>query len=658
MPQQNPSVLWKTPLRPYLLLLIIGVLVWGTSIHNGYIHIDTPWLVINNPILATGSAAHLPTIFTDFSFSTRTTLGAEYLPIRDISVLLDFYLFGDNWHWHHFTNLLLYMGSCLVLLAIFAELLGKTTTAWLITMLFCVHPTHLESVSWLASRKDVLSLLFLLLGILSYLRLKNGLIWATVLGGLAYWSKNTAIMLPPLLVMISVLHHRENPFRIRWVLQWIPMAVLFSIGLTISMRVGDTVGMLAQYRGETIWDNITIMARVWSQYLQQLSFPTNLSIYYAEPLSENNPKTFSGIVFMLAIITGPLFLWKRNAPAAIGLIWIGLGLLPVSQIFPIQNLIADRYLLLPSAGFLLTLGALWNRRTSSILGISLALLALILWTSITIKRIPLWHNSINLFEDAIAKDPLEPRGWVGLAGRHKAEGRNEQAEKILNKGLGVIPDNTLILESIGKLHYDMNKPEIAEYELSLMWKKDKTRRNGANILALLLHKKTKALEQEISRLLKEDSYILLRRFSLSLVSNTSPLIQAYLGISEAEEERFLTFQQAWQLQYQYSQKTLQIARELTNQHSLYPKGWNTLGVINMGRGNFTAAKEAFLQAHNLDNRNPKTLTNLGSVSLQQGLCKEAISWWEKAIQLDETIAIPKQGIHYIKSNFDDQCQPK
>ena len=156
MTQKATSILWKSPFRAYLLLLVIGVVVWADAIHSGYIHLDSPWLVIENPVLATGSFDTLPQIFIDMSFSGRIDLGAEYLPIRDISVLLDFAIFGDKWQWHHFTNVALYLLSCLLLLRIFAEFFGKTTKAWIVGLLFCIHPLHIESVIWLASRKDVL----------------------------------------------------------------------------------------------------------------------------------------------------------------------------------------------------------------------------------------------------------------------------------------------------------------------------------------------------------------------------------------------------------------------------------------------------------------------------------------------------------------------
>ena len=123
-------------------------------IHSGYVSLDTPWLVVNNPILSTGSYNHIATIFTDISLGTRLVLGAEYLPVRDLSVLLDFALFGDRFAYHHLSNLLLYLGSVFLLLRISAELFGKSGQVWLLVLLFTVHPIHVENVAWLGERVE------------------------------------------------------------------------------------------------------------------------------------------------------------------------------------------------------------------------------------------------------------------------------------------------------------------------------------------------------------------------------------------------------------------------------------------------------------------------------------------------------------------------
>ena len=150
--------LWAHPLRAPLLLGLLTVFVYSRTIHHGYVAYDTPWLVVNNPLLRGGSVSSIPAILFGMDTGTRLILGAEYLPIRDLSVLLDHAVFGRDWSGHHAQNLFWYVLGCLFFLALLRTIFGERLRTFLGACLFAVHPVHVESVAWLASRKDVLSL--------------------------------------------------------------------------------------------------------------------------------------------------------------------------------------------------------------------------------------------------------------------------------------------------------------------------------------------------------------------------------------------------------------------------------------------------------------------------------------------------------------------
>ena len=271
-------------MRAHLLLLLLGVTVWARSIHGSFVNYDTPWLVIENHLLSGGDASVIPAIFTDLSLSTRLLLGAEYLPIRDLSVLADFAVFGTDWWGHHALNLLWYLLSCGLALSVFKALLKDNRKAWVAAAVYMVHPLHVESVSWLASRKDVVSLAFFFASILGWLR--GGWRWgaaSVVCLGLAYWSKNTAITLPAVLVVISLLHSRQSPLRARWWLQWIPYGLLALLGLVLTFHVGGMVSMLSPVRADSAWGVLNIEVQVIARYLMVIVAPFGLSVRYPEP---------------------------------------------------------------------------------------------------------------------------------------------------------------------------------------------------------------------------------------------------------------------------------------------------------------------------------------------------------------------------------------
>ncbi|MEC7984111.1 MAG: tetratricopeptide repeat protein [Myxococcota bacterium] len=577
------KAIWKTPFRPYILLFLWSFSLWIGVIHSGYVSLDTPWLVVNNPILSSGSYNQISTIFTDISLGTRLVLGAEYLPMRDLSVLLDFALFGDRFAFHHFSNLLLYLGSVLLLLRIAIELFGKSGRIWLLVLLFAVHPIHVESVAWLASRKDVLSLFFICLAILSFLRSSRPMLWACVFGMCAYWSKNTAITLAPILVVLSVYYKKEDWKSPRWWRQWIPLAMCFGVGLFITMYVGGQVAMFAPPRSDHSLGILSITAQAWVAYAQLLFLPLSLSIFYVEPVEGWYFSSVLGLVFIVICISFPLF-YKKKA-TALGLAWILFGLLPVSQITPIQNLIADRYLLLPSIG-LIFIGADYVEKQRMPY---LVFFACLLFSFLTHQRIQVWHSSETLWRDLIEKQSREPRGWTALAGYYIEQGNATEAETVLRTGLRVLPDNPQIYQSLGTLYYKTGELSRAQLMFEMALAQDNTLRKAQNNLSLILHK-------------------------------------------EGESE-----------------KALNIATELCKQHPLYETGWNTRAAIALDVKKYDEAESSLEQAHRLNPYAVSVLVNYGNLAYLRQDYPRAKMWWERSLMLDPEQSHAKAGLEHLKT---------
>jgi hypothetical protein len=579
------QTLWKSTVRPYVVLLLLGFLVWNGVIHAGYIALDTPWLVINNPILSHGSYNQVGTIFTDLSLGTRQTLGAEYLPIRDLSVLLDFALFDDWLVGHHLQNLLLYLGACCVLLSISMELFGRTSKVWLLVALYMVMPIHVESVAWLASRKDILALFFGLLSVWAYLKCRRPMLWATIFLILAYWSKNTAIVIPVVLVSISLLYKKGDMRSLRWWSQWIGIGIVQLWMLKRTMDVGSMMGMFSEPRADGFWGVWSITAQVWLHYLESILLPLSLSSYYVEPIAGWNIEAVLGGLLMVLSFAAPIF--YRTPALALGFIWFFWGLLPVSQIIPIQNLMADRYLLFPSIGVICIGAYMIQRRRGMWVLIIFSLCSAVQ----TINRIPVWHSTIHFWGDLTKKAPSLVQGWVGLAGQYTDNEEWEEAERILRAGQKEVPspfDRAKIHQGLGLMAYQKGDMAQAELMLELALYEDGALRKAKNNLIQVYRKKGK--EQE-----------------------------AYL-----------------------------LAKELCVEHPLYDVGWNTLGVLEMERKEFVAARSAFSRSLSIRPFSVSVLVNLGNVAFLQENYREAGAWWSQALSLLPTHQHATAGLAELK----------
>ncbi len=581
------------PWLPYAALLLAGLLAWQGSVHSGTVNFDTPWLVTDNPILSTGQLRWIPTILWDMERGTRLVLGAEYLPVRDLTVLADFALFGSCWACHHAVNLGWYLLGCLLFLALAERLLGKGPRAWLAAGLFALHPLHVESVAWLANRKDVVSLAFFMLATLLWLerrRWRWGLGLSLLCTALAVWSKNTAIVLPGVLVALSLLVERQDPRKARWWLQWLPFGLLVGACLAVSLSLGDLVAMYAPTRGGSLASALLLECRVLLIYLRMLVLPVGLSAVYIEPplLPLAHPASLASLALVLALLAAIPLAARRAPMAALGLACFFLTLLPVSQLVPIQNLMADRYLLLPSAGLALLLASLWpaDLRGRSRLALVLPGLALLGLGVGTAQRCLVWRDSVALWSDTSAKAPTS-RVQRSLSGALVEAGRTPEAERVLRQALTERPDDAVLLEGLGWVRLKLGYSEEAE--------------------ALF----RRALDQDPS----------LRKASSNLISLLVPSDRA----AEAAE----------------------LGEILVAAHPLYAQGWNNLGSARLQLDDLQGAAQAFERALELDPFYALPACNLGVVGWRARNGDAARRWFQRCLELDADNAMALRALERL-----------
>src|SRR5687767_7833773 len=126
----------------------------------GFLIIDDPWLIAQNPFLQAPSLDGLVAIWTDLSLKTRQALGTEYLPVRDTSHWLEAMLVGIHAPFMHVVNILIYAAAVVLLFVATKPAFNRVLPSLAAISLFALHPLHAESVAWLAGRKDVLALFF------------------------------------------------------------------------------------------------------------------------------------------------------------------------------------------------------------------------------------------------------------------------------------------------------------------------------------------------------------------------------------------------------------------------------------------------------------------------------------------------------------------
>jgi tetratricopeptide (TPR) repeat protein len=408
---------------PVLLALAI-LATYAVSLRGGFLNYDDDWLTRDNPVFKQPGA--LRTIWTDVSANTRHQLGAEYLPVRDTLVWLELRLFGPSAFALRAVSLLLYIAAALLLRA-YLRLALPAGSAELAAWLFALHPVHAESVAWLAGQKDLVALLFVAAALLVYARDRH--LWAVPLLALgAMFGKSVAVVAPLLLLLHDFLAGR----RPRW-----PAAATFvatAVALLVHVKIGRTVGMMAAWPGGSRLTAVTTMGPVWLRYLGEGFVPLGLSVHHDVPIrTAADPIAWLcyGILGLLlaaavrAARTNRMWLWAFG--------WFAIPLLPTSQVLaPLQNLMADRYLLLAVLGPCVVLAALAARGPRSV-ALGLVVIAAVL----TFGRARTFADSVALWEDATARSPRCGECWyeLGMA----REGDAARAELAFRRALEVQP---------------------------------------------------------------------------------------------------------------------------------------------------------------------------------------------------------------------------
>ncbi len=377
------------------------LVAYAPSLGGGFLNWDDPWLVRDNPLLRRASLADLRAIWTDLRDPIRMALGAEYLPVRDTSLWFESHLHGLQPQLLRGANLLLYFVALLLLRTALLRAIGGWAAEAAI-WIFALHPVHVESVAWIAARKDMLALFWIAASLALYASRSRARLLLPFLVALACFSKALAVATPVLLFAHDLIAQRRP--------SWRPLAASFAVAAAaalVHLHVGGIVGMAAPPVGGSRITSVATMGGVWLRYVQMLVAPTRLSVIYdVTPRQLSEPVTWLGWGLLLIWALWAIHGWRRDRPAPLaGLFWFAAPLLLVSHLFiPLQNLMADRYLLLPAMAPALLLTLL---RRPIALGV-----ATTAWISIalpgTIHRSALFADSVALWQDATAHTTTSP----------------------------------------------------------------------------------------------------------------------------------------------------------------------------------------------------------------------------------------------------------
>lgn len=424
---------------------LLGAFLYLPTARYGLTRYDDPWLIRDNALLHSFTWEGIRRVLFDLSIEQRLQLGAEYLPVRDLSVMLDFAIWGEWFEGHHITQILLYAGLCALAATLVLRLFENRALAWWVGAAFALHPLHVEAVAWLSERKGVLGgVLFFgaaCVGV-RYLRAGHVIRLAACLAlfTASVLAKAHMVAGAAALAMCAIWCVDAAPRR-----RWAFGTGAFIVGGLAFVPIylaGQSVGMVQPYHGGSLIETLALFCTVHGKYLLLMMLGGPYSIAY--PIDRASASVdllmldilgYAGLVVFALLALRALFQGARRGPVSLGLGWWLIFLVPVSHlVFPLQNLLADRYLLVGSWGLLLVFGAGLVRlptRTSWIVGLCW-LIASAVWS---VTQLGHWESSRALRLHAVSVHPSHVESWHRLASQAEEEGDFDEAAVYLEKGL-------------------------------------------------------------------------------------------------------------------------------------------------------------------------------------------------------------------------------
>jgi protein O-mannosyl-transferase len=391
------------------LTVIVLVSYWGVQ-GNDFINYDDPAYVVENRHVRDGLT------WGGFLWAFTTSCVSNWHPLTWLSLMLDHDLFGMNAGGYHWTSVILHWFAGLALFYALGRMTGRLWCSGLVAGLFLVHPLHVESVAWVAERKDVLSGLFWMLGMWGYARYAerrswDRYAWVMLFFILGLLSKPMVVTFPFVMLLMDLwpLGRMDSRKAIMpLVREKIPFFVLSAAGSAITFWVQNDWNAVAPLSLMPLSERLITIPIAYVTYLKMTFWPFSLSAFYPYHGIPEWWKVIPATLFLL-IITLLAFSRKKSYPyLLVGWLWYLGTLVPVIGLVKVgSQAMADRYTYLPLVGIFMILsfgGADWIRdfrQRKAVLWIMVIPIFAFLM-ALTILRVEKWRDSKTLFTDAIA----------------------------------------------------------------------------------------------------------------------------------------------------------------------------------------------------------------------------------------------------------------
>lgn len=442
-------------LKQCVILAVLAIAVYANSLPNSF-SFDDPPFILDNQAVHGFSIQHLKAVFTSIPN------GVEYLPVKDLTYMLDYSLWGLNPFGYHLSNLIFFVLALVALYIFFEQVTAAEdagvsrnpfTAAFLGAVIYAVHPVHTESVACASQRKDIVSGFLYFTALILYMKsMRAGekkeelYLSSLILFILAALSKMTTIIMP-FSVLLLELYFGPTPtppkrglFIVKRLLRTAPFFALAALLSRLGVAVAKGTGVYSRMQLSLAVRVSGAFKAVWV-YLKILFLPYSLKVWHKfDPPDGLFTPAFAVYVAATAILVCLIVLFrKRYKVVSFSAAWMLTSMIPVVGLFPTTMVITERYMFLPSAGFCLALGWIFSRAIGRLNGKAAraaamgACLLIAICSALAIERNFEWKNNMTLFEADLKHDPDPLNTYLNLGQAYFAKGDYKKGLEYLRK---------------------------------------------------------------------------------------------------------------------------------------------------------------------------------------------------------------------------------
>lgn len=465
----------------YLLgvMLLLSLVELFPVLNNGWVYWDDPAYVLENEHIVMQS-------FNDFidMFSLRIVQG-NYHPITMISLSIDYAIGGFDPFVFHTSNLIYHLANSVLVYVFTFKLFHNKPIAFFVSLLFAVHPMHLESFAWISERKDVLYVFFFMLGLIQYLSYQKSNKNSTYLACLLLFllsllSKGMAVVFPIVLLLLDYLQKRD--FSKKVILEKIPFFVLSLVFGLIVIWAQKESSAISGGESHPPLQSILIPIYGLLMYIIRLIVPYNLSALHPYPMMLDGKipvEIVYSFIPLLLILWLLIKLYRRNRKVVFGFAFFVLVIFPVLQILSVGSaIISERYTYLPYIGLFILLAVIleenYKKGTQFSKNLTLVLtgvyLAVLMFQ--THQRVSIWKNDESLWTDVIDSYPEDYFAYMKRGSYRVKNGEQEKALIDFNKAISIFPSDYYTLNNRGMIFFSQKKYDLAEKDFRAAIKSD------------------------------------------------------------------------------------------------------------------------------------------------------------------------------------------